>query len=301
LHSYRFVSCVAFAVVASTSCVGETAGGAPAPATYVIDDFGDTVAAGTQPQRIVSLSPATTELVFALGAGSRLVGRSHWDTFPDSARLVPDLGDGMQPNIEVVIAARPDLVLLYASGENRGARDAFRRAGIATLTQRVDRIAQFASAVQVLGIVLGDTTRAAIVRDSVLASIARARQSVAGLPRVRVVWPLWSSPLLVAGGGSFLTELLDASGGKNIFGEIDAPSPQIAFEEVLRRDPDVVLTGPDQARKLAADPRWRALRAVREGRIAVYDTLLVGRPGVRLGEAALHLAALLHPSGATGR
>src|SRR5690606_6395326 len=151
---------------------------------------GDTIAAG-HAQRIASLNPATTELVFAMGAGDRLVGRTHWDTYPDSARLVPDLGDGMRPNIEAVLAARPDLVLLYASGENRAARDAFRRAGIATLALRIDQIAHFARAMDALGMVIGDSTRAADVRDSVLASVATARERSRGLPRVRVVWPLW--------------------------------------------------------------------------------------------------------------
>jgi iron complex transport system substrate-binding protein len=196
-----------------------------------------------------------------------------------------------------VLAARPDLVLLYASGENRPARDAFRRAGIATLTQRVDRIAHFVSAVEQLGVVIGDTVRAAVVRDSVMRSLDSARRWTAGRPRVRVVWPLWSSPLMVAGNGSFLTELLDAAGGDNIFADLSAPSPQVTFEELVRRDPDAVLGGPAQARELSRDPRWRSLRAVREGRILVYDTLLVGRPGVRIGEAALHLAQLLHGAG----
>jgi ABC-type Fe3+-hydroxamate transport system substrate-binding protein len=306
--AHRFVSCFAFAILAASSCDGGAADGAASRASAIIadgaasranvivDDFGDSLVIQAPPQRIVSLNPATTELVFALGAGARLVGRSEWDRFPDSAQFVPDLGAGMQPNVEVVLAARPDLVLLYASGENRPARDAFRRAGIATLTQRVDLIAQFVTAVEQLGLVLGDTVRAAIVRDSVLASLARARRLSAGNRRVTVVWPLWSSPLMVAGSGSFLTELLDAAGATNVFGDLSAPSPQVAFEEVVRRAPDAILSGPVQARELRTDPRWRSLRAVRQGRVLVYDTLVVGRPGVRLGEAALHLLSLLHPT-----
>jgi ABC-type Fe3+-hydroxamate transport system substrate-binding protein len=128
----------------------------------------------------------------------------------------------------------------------------------------------------------------------VYASLERARALVEGRSRPRVVWPLWSSPLLAAGRGSFLTDLLDVAGAENIFGDVDAPSPQVTFEEIVRRDPDVVLAGPVQSAELRSDPRWRALRAVREGRVLIYDTTLVGRPGVRLGEAALHLVSLLH-------
>jgi ABC-type Fe3+-hydroxamate transport system substrate-binding protein len=261
-------------------------------AAVVLDDFGDTVALHARPQRIVSLNPATTELVFAIGAGRRLVGRTHWDVYPDSARLVPDLGNGMRPNVEAVLAAHPDLVLLYASAENRAARDALHRAHIATLTQRVDRIADFASAMRILGRALGDTVRARVVTDTVLATLAHVRALTAGLKHPRVFWPMWESPLLATGHGSFFSELLSVAGADNIFDDLNAPSPQVTFEEVVKRDPDVVLGG---SRSIVANPRWSAVRAVRTGHVLVYDTLLVGRPGARLGEAALHLARLLHP------
>jgi ABC-type Fe3+-hydroxamate transport system substrate-binding protein len=275
------------------ACSPASRGDAPARAVVtVVDDFGDTVALGSAPRRIVSLNPATTELLFAIGAGNRLVGRSHWDTYPDSARLVTDLGNGMRPNVEAVLAAHPDLVLLYASAENRAARDAFHRAHIATLTQRVDRIDDFARAVHTLGLALGDTTRANAITDSVLGTLARVRALTSGLKRPRVFWPMWESPLLATGHGSFFSELLDAAGATNIFDDLSAPSPQVTFEEVVKRDPDVVLEGSHHGLTAA---RWQSVRAVRTGRVIVYDTLIVGRPGVRLGEAAMHLANLLHP------
>ncbi|HKS07743.1 MAG TPA: helical backbone metal receptor [Gemmatimonadaceae bacterium] len=289
--------CISACIAAS--CSARDRGGARG--AVLVDDFGDTIVVAAVPQRVVSLNPATTELVFALGASARLVGRSRWDTYPDSATLVPSVGDGMRPNIEAVLGVRPDLVLLYASEENRAARDAFRRAGIATLTQRVDRSDEFARAVVALGIVLGDSARGAAVRDSVLASLDRARSLTRDLPRVRVVWPLWDAPLMAVGRGSFLNELIDAAGGENIFVDLDAPSPQVTFEEVIRRDPDAILAAPTSAARMRADPRWRALRAVRNGRIIAYDTTLVGRPGVRLGEAALHLARVLHPERSISR
>ena len=109
MHSYRFVPCV----VVALACGGA---GQAAPGTFVtVDDFGDTLAVARPPARIASLNPATTELVFAIGAGGRLVGRTHWDTYPDSERAVPDLGDAIRPNVEAIIAAHPDLVLLFYS------------------------------------------------------------------------------------------------------------------------------------------------------------------------------------------
>jgi ABC-type Fe3+-hydroxamate transport system substrate-binding protein len=281
-------------VSAATSCTRDVKR-APSTEAALVDDFGDTLRLTRAPERIASLNPATTELVFAVGAGARLIGRPRWDTYPDSARLVPDLGDGMRPNVEAIIAARPDLVLLYASGENRAARDALHRAGIPTFTQRIDRTTDFARAMMDLGRAVGDTARAATVRDSVMASLERARSLTADVRRTRVVWPLWSSPLMAVGSGSFLNELLVAAGAENIFADLSAPSPQVSFEEVVRRDPDVILVSPSGEAPIRTDPQWRALRAVREGRVLVYDSLIVGRPGVRLGEAAMYLAKLFHP------
>src|SRR6185369_14535664 len=86
--------------------------------TAVTDDFGDTIVVGQTPRRVVSLNPATTEIVFAIGAGDRLVGRTHWDLYPAAASKVPDLGSGIRPNVEAVLGARPDIVLLYASIDN---------------------------------------------------------------------------------------------------------------------------------------------------------------------------------------
>jgi ABC-type Fe3+-hydroxamate transport system substrate-binding protein len=266
----------------------------PAPprvtARVLVDDLGDSVAIPAVPTRIASLNPATTELVFAIGAGGRLIGRTRWDTWPDSARLLPDLGDGLRPNIEAVLAARPDLVLLYASEENRVAAGRFRAAGVATLAFRIDRIADFARVTRLLGVVVGDTGRAAIVVDSVQATLARVRAAAAGRPGPRVVWPLWPSPLMVVGRGSFLHELVEIAGGTNVFGDLAAPSPVVSFEEVLRRDADALVTTPTGRQTYAADPRWRATRAVRAGRVVVIDTATTLRPGVRLGEAAEGLA-----------
>jgi len=101
--------------------------------------------------------------------------------------------------------------------------------------------------------------------------------------------------VIAIGGGSFLTELVEIAGGRNIYGDDPRPSLDVTIEDVVRRDPDVVLAGPESAKRMRAAPAWRALRAVRDGRVLIVDTMLVGRPGVRLGEAAVSLARLLHP------
>jgi ABC-type Fe3+-hydroxamate transport system substrate-binding protein len=260
------------------------------------DDFGGAIPHfDTPPQRIVSLNPATTDVLFAVHAGSRVVGRSKWDLYPDAARLVPSLGDALRPSVEAVLGARPDLVILYASEDNRPAYDRLRGAGISVVALRIDRIEHFDRGARLLGRLTGNPEAGVQVADSVQRTIARVRDATRGLPRPRVFWRIWDAPLITIGRGSFLSQLVDIAGARNVYEDIASPSQQVAFEDVVRRDPEFILVGPEGGDVVGRDPAWRAIRAVREGRVRIVDTTLVGRPSVRLGEAAVHLARLLHP------
>jgi ABC-type Fe3+-hydroxamate transport system substrate-binding protein len=261
----------------------------------VRDDFGDPVRIGEPPRRIVSLNPATTEILFALGAGWRLIGRSDYDLWPDSARLIPALGQGLQPNVEAVLGTRPDLVILYASQDNRPAAARFRAAGVSTLALKNDHISDFRRTVELLGAILRDSARARTVTDSVYHSLDRVRASTAGLARPTVFWHIWDAPLITIGAGSFMNELVDIAGARNVYADIESPSKAISLEDVARRDPEFILAGPIGAQRIDADPRWRIVRAVREKKVLIVDTVVVARPSVRLGEAAVSLANLLHP------
>ncbi len=259
------------------------------------DDFGTPIALAQPPRRVVSLNPTTTELLFAIGAGRRLVGRSQYDLYPDSARTVTDVGPSLRPNVESVLAARPDLVVLYASEDNRPAIAQLRHAGITALAFKIDNIEQFERDTRLLGRVVGDSARAAHLVDSVAGVLARVRAATAGLSRPTVVIPTWDRPIIAIGGGSFMSELLDIAGARNVYADVAAPSATVAFEDVLKRNPDVVLTTPSSAATIRASAEWRALPAVRAGRVRTFDTLLVERPSVQLGAAALSLAELFHP------
>ena len=297
----------AVAVAAAVACARDERGAAAgrdtattaADAGTVVDDLGDTLhlAAARGAPRVVSLNPTTTEILFALGLGEQLVGRSRWDAWPAEAARVPSVVDGIRPNVEAILATRPTLVVLYASADNRQAARALRAAGVATLSVRVDSIAEFRRVTRLLGNVLGATTRSAAIVDSVDATLARVRHATSGLARPAVLWRAWDAPLMGIGGGSYFTELVDIAGGRNVFADDPRPSPQVSFEEVVRRNPDRVLAGDSAAAAtMRADARWGRLPAVREGRLLVVDGDLLARPSVRLGEAAVHLASRLHPS-----
>jgi iron complex transport system substrate-binding protein len=271
----------------------------PKPASPTIDDFGDTVVLGNSPKRVVSLNPATTEIIFAIGAGDRLVGRTHWDLYPAAASKVPDLGSGIRPNVEAVLGARPDLVLLYASVDNRASAARLHAAGIKTLSLKIDHIADFHRAVKLIGRLLGDGVQAATVEDSVQRTLDRVRSATAGLPTPTVFWHIWDAPLITIGRGSYMNELIEIAGGRNVYANMPDVSPTVGIEDVLRRNPQYIITGPEGSTKIQSDPRWAIAPAVKAGRILVADTALVGRPAVRLGEAAIQLATLLHPEIAT--
>lgn len=288
---------IAGALLLAWSAACSSGGGETTSTARVItvDDFADTVRLAAPAQRVVSLNPNTTELLFALGFGDRVVGRTHWDLYPAAAMAVTDVGDGMQPNVEAVLGQQPDLVILYASESNRAAVAQLRAAGVATLTLRTDHVADLARIAPIIADALGDKARGAVVADSVRHTL----DSIRALPKPAtpraVFWHIWDAPLMTIGAGSYMSELIEIAGATNSFGDLAAPSPQVSLEEVARRDPWAILVGPNGAAKILADERWQAVRAVREGRVLVVDTTIVGRPGVRMGEAAAHLRGIIYP------
>ena len=280
--------------VLAVACASETKSAAKGP-ELIIDDFDDTIHVGTPATRIVSLNPTTTEILFAIGAGSKLVGRTKWDSWPDSAKYVDDVGDALRPNIEAVLAKKPDLVLLYASNDNRTAAKQLQASGIRVLAMKVDSIAEFERATIVLGALVGDEQRARNVVDSVRATLDRVRAATAALPKTTVFYHTWEKPIITIGKHSFLNELVEIAGGKNVYGDVRAVSPIVTMEDIVSRNPDVLLVGPTTRTSLLKSVQWQAVPAVRNRKVFAYDTMVVGRPSVTLGMAAVNLANLLHP------
>jgi len=261
-----------------------------------LDDFGAVLPRDARDAvRVVSLNPAFTEIVFAIGAGARLVGRTQWDNRPAAALVVPDVGAGIRPNVEAVLATRPTLVLLYATGENRAAAEAFARAGVRTIALRTITIDDFRRAAHVLGAALGQSAAAAALSDSIDITLERVRDAVRDVERPRVVWPSWDAPVLVVGNASYEAELLDIAGATNVFADREESVANVTIEEIAKRDPSLLIAGPQRAMLMRVSAPWNAVRAVREGRVFDLDTTVVGRPGVTIGMAAVSIARLLHP------
>ena len=293
----RLAAATAALLLAVAACSGSSPKRAVDAVDVIRDDFGDTVVLDPrrQPARIVSLNPTTTEILFAIGAGDRLVGRSTYDVFPGAAKAVTDVGMPLRPNVEAVLAVHPDVVLLYASEDNRPAAQRFRQAGVRTLSLKIDSIAQFERDTRLIGRFTGDSAAAATLVDSVSATLDRVRAATTNLPHPTVFIPTWNRPIIAIGGGSFLSQLLDIAGARNIYADVAGPSAVVTLEDIAKRNPDFIMTSPTAGPTLGSDPKWRAVPAVRQNHVLVYDTLIVGRPSVTLGAAARSLADLLHP------
>ncbi len=283
------------AVLVATLALACRAGSRPAPGggLRVVDDAGRTVALAGPARRIVSLSPAITELVFALGAGERLVGRTTWCDYPPAARAVPSVGDGLNPSVEAVAARRPDLVVLYRSTLDAAAARAFERLGIPAIVLRQDRLADLARAAALLGRLTGR----ARAGDSLAAALAAVGARPGPPLGVRLAFVTWDNPPVVIGGGSYLDELAALAGATNVFHDLPAASAAVGLETLAARDPDVIAvlgdSGAAELPPFARRPEWQAIRAVRARRFVVLPGSLFGRPSPRAALAAAELRRLL--------
>ncbi len=260
----------------------------------LVDDAGVRFSLATVPVRVVSLVPATTELVFALGAGPLLVGRTTWCDYPAEAAAVPNLGNGIDPNIEAVVAAKPDLVLLYKSGANRAAAERFRALGIPTLELATDRMEDFDRITRLLGAALGRREQA----ESLVVRTRRdlesaSRPSVGPSVRPSVFILAWDRPAMTLGRGSFLSEILEHAGARNVFDDLATSSAPVSIEAVAARNPDYILVSTDGEPAIAGRSEWRAVRAVRERKFLRVHGSEFNRPSPRIGLAVRELAAAL--------
>jgi iron complex transport system substrate-binding protein len=274
--------------------VGLACGRGPAQrgAIQVIDDAGDTLRLPAPARRIVSLIPATTELLFAIGADSSVVGRTSYCDYPAAAKVVPDLGDGIKPSIEAVVARRPDLVILYNSGQNAAVAGRLRELGIAAVRLNTDALTDVDRVSELLGRLTGHQRAAdsvAAVFDTALA--AATRRPVGHRPKVLLL--VWEQPPMTIGQGSFLSELVERAGGENLFADVTASSGVVSIEAVAHRNPDLILTTTEGPSAFATRPEWQVVPAVREHHFLRVSGSEFNRPSPRAPAAIRQLAARL--------
>ena len=278
------------AIIAGTACHD-----APtiSSSISVVDDAGDTVRLDAPARRVVSLIPASTELLFALGADSAVVGRTSYCDYPPAAKAVPDLGDGIKPNIEAVIASRPDLVILYNSGQNAGVAGRLRELGVPAVRLNTDAL----SSVPRLARMLGKLTSQEKAAHSVAAVFDTALVSATQPPRgqrPKVLLLVWEQPPMTIGRGSFLNEMLERAGAQNLFADVVGTDGVVSIEAVAARDPDLIFTTAEGPSAFATRPEWQAVPAVREKRFLRVNGSEFNRPSPRSPLAIRELTAKLN-------
>jgi ABC-type Fe3+-hydroxamate transport system substrate-binding protein len=239
----------------------------------------------------VSLAPSSTELLFALGAGDQVVGRTTWCRYPPAALRVPDVGDGLNPNVEAIAARQPDLVVLYRSQLNATAAAQLARLGIPSVILAQDRLEDIARAAHELGRLTGRQAAG----DSIGAAMEALLRTPPPAPIMRVAFVVWDNPPMVIGGGSYLDQLATLAGGANVFHDLGAASATVSIETIVARNPDVILVLSDSTAPPAYGGRreWRAIRAVRERRFIMLPAELFGRPSPSAPAAVVALRRAL--------
>jgi iron complex transport system substrate-binding protein len=275
--------------LASSACKTAPASGGK---IRLVDDAGDTVRLAAPARRVVSLIPASTELLFAIGAGSSVVGRTSYCDYPPAAKTVPDLGDGIRPSIEAVLGQRPDLVVVYNSGQNAAVAERLRGLGIPAIRINTDALSDVDRVAKILGILTGHERGAdsvATVFDTALAAATRPPGS--GRPKVLLL--VWEQPPMTIGRGSFLHELVERAGGENLFADVSASSGVVSIEAVAARNPDLIFTTTEGPSAFASRPEWQVVSAVRKRRFLRVSGSEFNRPSPRAPAAIRELSAKL--------
>lgn len=282
---------LAAAVLAAT---GGAAAGVPAQATThstpshaifrtVVDDTGRRVRVRYPPRRIVSLAPGTTAMLFAAGAGKRLVGTVEYSDEPPAARRVPRIGSVDAIDMERLITARPDVVVVWPDGVDPADLEQIARLGIPIYRQEARTLAAMAASLRRLGRLAG--TRATADRNAAaiearLATLEREYEH--GGPRPTALLEVWNRPLYTVGGGELMSDALGVCGARNVFGDLPEDGPAIDIGAVIARNPDIIVAAAPPGRGAAWIAEWRrfpGLRAVREGHLIDFEDRRLSRLG----------------------
>jgi iron complex transport system substrate-binding protein len=277
--------------------------GAHFPLT-VTDGLGRQVTLPASPRRIVSLAPKNTELLFALGAGDRLVGVTTYCNHPPEAAERPKVGGftSSSINLERVLGLRPDLVLCVGD-LHRPTIEPLESLHVPVLALGAESLRDLLDELELLGRILERESESERLRESMQRRVDQVRRRLRDLPaeqRLKVFYQVWEDPLTAAGPTSYLGELIELAGGVNIVAATEAPYLRISEEELLVRNPDVIIAPSMGASRIDREqllrrPAWQNLRAVQTGRVYVLDGDLVSRCGPRLIDALETVARQLYP------
>jgi iron complex transport system substrate-binding protein len=249
--------------------------------------------------RIISLAPSITEVLFALGVGSRVIGVSTYCDYPPEAAQVEKVGTFLAPNIERIIAKKPDLIIAVPSPANRNAVESVRDLGLQVLVVDPESVTSIFEAVATIAAAVGVPEAGTALRDRVQARLAAVRARLEGVATRSVLMAVDHRPLIVAGSGTYQDELITLAGGSNLGRQAGSHWPQVGIEFVVAQGPEVIVDttmGTDEAVK--PTDFWNlftTIPAVREKRIYGARAFILLRPGPRVAESVETMARFIHP------
>jgi len=295
-------------------CASNTAPAtAPAPATTsapantfpmtLIDDSGREVTIEAAPQRIVSLLPSNTEILFAVGAGDEVVGVTSYCNYPQEATTREQVGGitNKSLSIEAIVALEPNLVL--ASGSQNEIIPLLEQAGLVVISLDPATLDDIFANIELVGQVTGHFDQATTLTDDLRRRVEAVRARVATIPadqHPNVFYEVWDDPLMTAGPNTFIGQMIEIGGGESIFADVNEDWPQVSSEVIVERNPEIIF-GPDShgsalmAEAIATRPGWANISAVQNDQIYLLDSDMASRPGPRLVNILEEIARDLYP------
>jgi iron complex transport system substrate-binding protein len=262
----------------------------------VLDVDGRAVVLPQPAQRIISLAPHLTELLFAVGAGAQVVGTVEYSDFPQAARSVPRVGDGALLDLERIAALRPDLVLVWRHGNPPQQLQRLASLKLPIYAHEARALSDISRGLRDLGVLTGHAPAATARAEAFDRAVADLAARHAGRPRLRVFYQVWQQPLITLNGEHLISQMLDLCGADNIFAAQRLLTPTVTEEAVLVADPDAIVTGWIPAHGGAPLDGWRrlgTLRAVRAGQLLTVDPDLLHRQSDRVIHGARELCEKL--------
>jgi iron complex transport system substrate-binding protein len=260
------------------------------------DDYGHRVALGEPARRIVSLSPHLTELLYAAGAGARLVGAVEYSDFPPAARALPRVGNDAAINLEAVLALKPDLVVAWPNAGSGPSIERIAGFGIAVFRSEPRELEDIARTIESLGKLSGSSAEAVRVAARFRARAAALERRYAHRPPVRVLYQIWNRPLVTVNGEHLISKVIRLCGGENVFARLPLLAPEIDREAVLRADPQVIVASGSDYRHPDWLLEWKSfpgLSAAAAGHLYAIAPDLIQRHTPRILDGAEQLCAFL--------
>ncbi|HEX6018371.1 MAG TPA: cobalamin-binding protein [Burkholderiaceae bacterium] len=283
-------------IVVAAAALLAFAGAVRAEPVQVLDIDGHPVRLAAPAQRVVSLAPHLTELMFAIGAGDRVVGTVDYADFPEAAKQVPRVGDSALLDLERIVALQPDLVLAWRHGNSPQQLQRLATLRLPTYASEARTLADISRTLRDLGVLAGTQPLAEQRAQQFDAAVSELRARYAGRRRLEVFYQIWYPPLITVNGEHLISQVLELCGAHNVFADQRPLTPTVTEEAVLLADPDAIVAGWSDSYGPTPLDRWSrlgALRAVRQGHLLQVDPDLLHRQSDRVVIGARELCEQL--------